>query len=292
MLNFNVEAILGHSLISRRKMHMRDTVFFVNAFATDYYKGNTAAVVIPSAVPEEKQMQALAAEFGFSETAFLQKLDNSFYHIRWFTPETEVPLCGHATLASAQALFSSLEQNSREIRFQSLSGILAARKVEEDIELDFPSEPLIPHQISEEVLKALGCPTPAEVLLASRSRNLVLVFSSGQQVLDLSPDFANLARLKGMPFFGIAATAQTDDGYICRYFAPWEGINEDPVTGSAQTFLAPFWSMRLRRNILRGYQASKRGGGFEVEVLEDRARIRGRAFIYMQGILDPSWRLP
>lgn len=268
---------------------MHYPVYFVNAFADRYYQGNTAAVVLLEDYPPEAKMLALAKEFAFSETAFLRQLSSSEYQIRWFTPEVEVPLCGHATLASAKALFSSREAAADQIRFQSLSGELIASRFAERIELDFPAEPSVAHALDPEVLQAIGSVPPEEVLSARASRNLILVYARPELITALEPDFPRLAAFQDLPYFGIAVTAPAPEGYICRYFAPWEGINEDPVTGSAQTYLAPYWAQRLGQNLLQGYQASKRGGAFEVEVLPERVLIRGRAFIYLSGELAPGW---
>lgn len=265
-------------------------VCFVNAFAAGYFGGNTAAVVLFDEYPDDSRMLALAGEFGFSETAFLKKLAPARYHIRWFTPEVEVSLCGHATLASARALFSGEESASGRISFHSLSGELSASLKGNLIELDFPAEIPVVCQAESALVEALGPHQPRESLSARNSRNLILVYEEHQQVLDLQPDFARLAAMKGLPWLGIAVTAPCPDGYMCRYFAPWEGINEDPVTGSAQTYLAPYWSGRLGMNLLQGWQASRRGGFFEVEIVSDRVLICGQAFLYLRGELDPAWK--
>ena len=168
-----------------------DHVFFVNAFTDAWHKGNTAAVVILDEYPDPSQMLALASEFGFSETAFLKQLGPARYHIRWFTPEVEVPLCGHATLASAKALLSSGE--SGRIIFESLSGELAATPKGELIELDFPAEMTQPCEVEAALLRALGPDDPLEALSARASRNLILVYADQRQVMNLKPDFAHLA---------------------------------------------------------------------------------------------------
>jgi PhzF family phenazine biosynthesis protein len=266
-----------------------DHVFFVNAFTDAWHKGNTAAVVILDEYPDPSQMLALASEFGFSETAFLKQLGPARYHIRWFTPEVEVPLCGHATLASAKALLSSGE--SGRIIFESLSGELAATPKGELIELDFPAEMTQPCEVEAALLRALGPDDPLEALSARASRNLILVYADQRQVMNLKPDFAHLAGFSHLPWLGIAVTAPSPEGYICRYFAPREGINEDPVTGSAQTYLAPYWSARLGLKVLQGFQASARGGTFEVELAEERTLIRGRAFLWLSGEIASGWQV-
>lgn len=266
-------------------------VFFVNAFAEGFYRGNTAAVVLVDEYPADARMLDLAREFGFSETAFVQALERGGYRIRWFTPEVEVSLCGHATLASAAALFASGAVRGELISFQSLSGPLSARGVGTSIELDFPADLPVPHSPDPRVLRALGAEAPVETLSARGTRNLVVVYAAAGTVRDLQPDFAALAAKKDLPYFGIAITAPgTEQDYVCRYFAPWEGINEDPVTGSAQTFLAPYWAGKLGKSVLSGFQASARGGSFAVEVRENRVLIRGQAFIYVRGELAPGWK--
>lgn len=267
-------------------------VWFVNAFADGFYTGNTAAVVLLQEYPPDADLLALAREFGFSETAFLKRLNAGEYRIRWFTPEVEVPLCGHATLASARCLFDNEAANLAEISLHSLSGDLRARRKKDLIELDFPADIPEQHAADDEVLLALGNPRVGETLLAPRTKNLIAVYPSAADVLALRPDFARLSGRTDLPYFGIAATALgTDQDYVCRYFAPWEGIDEDPVTGSAQTFLGPYWSRRLKKPILSGYQASARGGYFEVEMSLPRVLIRGQAFVYLRGELIPGWQV-
>jgi PhzF family phenazine biosynthesis protein len=270
---------------------MQEPVFFVNAFAEGFYRGNTAAVVVLDKYPEDQEMLALAKEFGFSETAFLVRSGKATYHLRWWTPEVEVPLCGHATLASAASLFSSAEKETDLLTFRSRSGILSARRAGEQIELNFPVERPVPHDTDQEIVEALAQGQPLETMSARQSRNLVYVYPSYQTVLDMKPDFARLKNIDPVPCFGIVVTAPgKDTDYICRYFAPWEGISEDPVTGSAQTYLAPYWAKRLGKNELSGFQASERGGAFSIDVLDTRVLIRGKAFIYMHGWLESNWR--
>jgi len=259
---------------------------FVNAFASGLFDGNTAAVVRVEEYPTSAEMLSVARLFGFSETAFLRREAKTEYQIRWFTPEVEVALCGHATLASAGYLFASSEQDADLISFHSLSGQLMARRAGQQIELDFPLDIPTPYQPEEAVLKALGEVKSVETLFAAATRNLVIVLKTPAAVQRMKPDFAALAALKEQPYFGIAVTAATEEGYICRYFAPWEGINEDPVTGSAQTFLAPYWAGVLGRNELQGYQASERGGKFSVRVQEKRLLLRGKVVVYLQGVLN------
>ncbi|GAB1366576.1 PhzF family phenazine biosynthesis protein [Candidatus Cloacimonadaceae bacterium] len=264
---------------------MEYPVAFVNAFANGLFDGNTAAVVVVNSYPSDKKMLDTARLFGFSETAFLQSLDSGAYQIRWFTPEVEVPLCGHATLASAAYLFAEREKDNQQLRFISLSGELVARKNNQEVELDFPLDIPHPYQAEPEVITALGKIKILQTLYAPFTHNLIVVVDNPETVLSTEPDFTGLLQLRDKPYFGIAVTAADIDGYVCRYFAPWEGINEDPVTGSAQTFLAPFWAEAMGKAELNGFQASSRGGHFSVSVLKDRILIRGKAYIYLNGLI-------
>ena len=265
---------------------MEYSTAFVNAFANGLFDGNTAAVVIVDKYPSDNEMVSVAGLFGFSETAFLLPLVQAKYQIRWFTPETEVPLCGHATLASAGFLFSEREKNEELISFSSLSGELTARRRGDELELDFPLDIPQPYVPDREVLNAMGKLKIRQTLIAKTTSNLILVQESPEDVMAVQPDFKALAAIMDQPYFGVAVTAVTKDGYICRYFAPWEGINEDPVTGSAQTFLAPYWAGVLGKNKLKGFQASERGGKFNVTVLDGRLLLRGKVVIYLRGVLN------
>lgn len=260
-------------------------VYIVNAFTDQYYKGNQAAVVVMDEFASDSSLLSLAKEFGFSETAFVKRLGFGKYSIRWFTPETEVKLCGHATLAAAKALFHDMIPHEKLILFQSQSGDLLARRNAEEIKLDFPVDPPVSIEADNRILTALSESNAEEILYAPYNRNLIVVYKDAETVVSLKPDFAGLYKLKSDKIFGIAVTAAFTGNYdyVCRYFAPWEGINEDPVTGSAQTSLAPYWCRRLGKLILAGFQASTRSGEFGIELSESRVMIAGKALIYMKG---------
>jgi PhzF family phenazine biosynthesis protein len=260
-------------------------VYFVNAFTEHFFKGNQAAVVMVEDFLPDSSMLALAQEFGFSETAFVKRLGFGKYAIRWFTPEHEVNLCGHATLAAAKAMFYDVVPHEKLILFQSLSGDLLARRVGEDIQLDFPIDEPVKIEADGRMLKALSQFSAEEVLYAPLTKNLIVVYNNPDTVVSLMPDFTELSKLESDKIFGIIITASFNGNYdyICRYFAPWEGINEDPVTGSAQTSLAPYWSKKLGLDELKGFQASSRGGEFQVKLDNKRVLISGRAYIYLKG---------
>jgi PhzF family phenazine biosynthesis protein len=260
-------------------------VYNVNAFTDNYYKGNQAAVVILDDFPQDTSLQALAKEFWFSETAFVKRLGFGKYAIRWFTPETEVNLCGHATLAAAKALFHDVIPHEKLILFQSKAGDLLARRLTDEIQLDFPVDEPAKIEPDNRIVNALSQSNAEEVLYSPFTRNLIVVYRDADTVVSLKPDFKELSKLQSDSVFGIVATSSFDGNYdyICRYFAPWEGINEDPVTGSAQTCLAPYWCRKLGKLELNGFQASPRGGEFRVELAGNRVLIAGKAFIYLKG---------
>ncbi len=262
-------------------------VCFVNAFTTELNKGNQAAVVLVDKYPSPEKMLILAKEFGFSETAFIQRISVDNFNIRWLTPQTEVNLCGHATLASAKVIFEEIVRDLKRIVFHSKSGELIVTKDADYLILDFPIDVPSPIKPDNSILKALSKYNASEVLFAPKTKNLIFVYQKEEIVRNLAPDFEILAELKSEYIFGIITTssAKGQYDYICRYFAPWEGINEDPVTGSAQVSLAPYWTEKLNKEVLNGYQASERSGEFSVKVVNDRVLISGNAVLYLSGKL-------
>lgn len=224
-------------------------------------------------------MQQMAAEHSLSETAFVVPAGEGF-GIRWFSPKTEVNLCGHATLAAAAALFREKRAKGHIVHFESHSGPLDVEKQKDTYFLNFPSWPPLRSPTPEHLVEALG-ELPTEVLV---SRDLIAVFEKAETVRNLKPDFAAMARLET---FGVIATAPGDqEDYVCRCFAPRAGIPEDPVTGSAQCELIPYWAARLGKNKLRTRQLSARGGVMQCELDADRVRIGGKASFYFQTTID------
>jgi len=260
-------------------------VYMVNAFSEHYYKGNKAAVVMVDDFPADSAMQSLAKEFAFSETAFVKRLGFGKYAIRWFTPKLEVNLCGHATLASAKALFHDVIPLEKLVLFQSHSGDLLARKDGEYVQLDFPLDDPDVIEADNRILKSLSQSNAEEILYSPKTKNLIVVYKDADTVISLKPDFNELFNLKTDTITGIIVTSSVKGNYdyICRYFAPWDGVNEDPVTGSAQTCLAPYWCRKMNKIKLKGFQASSRGGAFKIELAENRVLISGKAFIYLKG---------
>lgn len=254
-------------------------VYQVDAFATTAFTGNPAAVCVLQRWLPDFVMQAIAGEMNLSETAFVVKKGEE-YRIRWFTPTTEVRLCGHATLASAHVLYQHLQIPKQPLRFRSLSGLLVASPGDDDtICLDFPAASPQPTDLSAEIFDALGG-DPLEALAAD---DLIVVYSDATEIDILSPDIAKMAAL---PYRGVCVTAPGNgNGYdfVCRFFAPACGIDEDPVTGSAYTELAPYYHRRLGKTQFSARQVSKRGGDVGVEVQGDRVLLSGSAVTVMKG---------
>ena len=247
----------------------------VDAFTDRPFHGNPAGVCLLDAPRDDAWMQAVAAEMNLAETAFVHPLEDGF-SLRWFTPTVEVDLCGHATLATAHALWQTgrLAAGS-DARFQTRSGVLTATRRDGLIELDFPATPPDPAPAFRDGLAdALGI----EPTWTGRSIfDLMAVVESAARVRALRPD---LGKVESLPARGLIVTAESDDGvhdFISRFFAPQSGVPEDPVTGSAHCALAPYWAGRTGSARLLGYQASLRGGTVRVEVVGSRVRLGGHA---------------
>lgn len=254
----------------------------VDAFTDRPFGGNPAAVCWLDAEADPVWMQAVAAEMNLSETAFVRRLDEGL-ELRWFTPTIEVDLCGHATLATAHALWhSGTVPTTEALRFHTKSGWLTCTRNGEFIELDFPATPSEPAESSELLCSALG----ARPAFVGRSRfDLLTVFENAQEVRSLQPDYGQLARI---PVRGVIATAPSDDpkyDFISRFFAPNCGVNEDPVCGSAHCCLTPYWAGRLGKTHLMAYQASARGGVLRLQLKGDRVVLGGRAVTVWKGEL-------
>lgn len=248
-------------------------VSVINAFTGGKFKGNPAGVFLSELPVSEPDMQSAARQMGLSETAFLVPSDEG-YQLRWFTPEAEVKLCGHATLASAFYLWDSGRDSRNLLSFQTLSGKLTAQRIQNKIELDFPAKPAVELDLTGEMNDLFGI---RPEWTGKSEFDLLVVFEQADQVRTLQPDFDAISRF---PARGIIVTAPSDQpefDFVSRFFAPAVGVNEDPVTGSAHCVLAPFWAKRTGRKKLTGYQASERGGVIEVELKNGRVLLRGIA---------------
>jgi PhzF family phenazine biosynthesis protein len=257
-------------------------IFQVDAFAAEPFAGNPAAVCLLENDVEPDWMQSVAAEMNLSETAFIATRDDGF-GLRWFTPATEVDLCGHATLASAHVLWETGRLAETDTaRFHTRSGLLTAKRAGDWIELDFPATPAEPIEVPTGLSDLLGS-VPRFI---GRSRfDLLLELTDAEELRDLSPDFAGLSSL---PVRGLIVTAKSDVpeyDFLSRFFAPAAGINEDPVTGSAHCALTPFWAERLGKNEMTAFQTSARGGVVKVKLAGDRVLLRGQAVTILCGEL-------
>ncbi|MEW6738020.1 MAG: PhzF family phenazine biosynthesis protein [Acidobacteriota bacterium] len=259
---------------------MRLPIFQVDAFTDKPFAGNPAAVCILSEPADERWMQMVAREMNLSETAFLYR-ENDGFHLRWFTPEVEVDLCGHATLASAHILWETgLLTVQQQANFYTRSGLLSAVRKNNLIEMDFPSTPEKPIALPLGLDKALG--TVPKYVGESRF-DYLLELDSEQTVRDLKPDFSLLKRFSIRGFIVTSRATSAPYDFVSRFFAPAFGIDEDPVTGSAHCCLAPFWSMRLDKKELLAYQASHRGGIVHLRLSNERVFLSGQAITVLAG---------
>jgi PhzF family phenazine biosynthesis protein len=258
---------------------MEISLYQIDAFASALFKGNPAAVCPLDEWPPDETMQSIAAENNLSETAFFVPKANGF-HIRWFTPVSEVELCGHATLATAYVLFNILNYEKGRIEFDSKSGMLSVTKDNGWLVMDFPAQPPVPCDVPKEVVKAFNT-APVECL---KSEDLIVVFEREIDVETANPDFE---LLKKIDFRGVAITAKsTRYDFVARFFAPKYGIPEDPVTGSAYTQLAPYWASKIGSKKFSVKQMSSRGGELHCELAGDRVFIYGQAVKYLEGKIN------
>jgi PhzF family phenazine biosynthesis protein len=258
---------------------VKQTYWVVDAFTSRRFGGNPAGVCPLDRWLEDETLQSIAAENHLAETAFLVPRGDEF-ELRWFTPTVEMDLCGHATLASAWALFH-LRGNSREaLTFHTKSGALTVTRDGERLVLDFPARPAAPCAPPPGLVAALGI-TPREVL---RANDLLCVLESEAAVRAVSPDIRALARLDTR---GIIVTAPgTDADFVSRFFAPAVGVDEDPVTGSAHCTLVPYWAARLGKTQLFARQVSQRGGELWCEARGARVALAGHAVLYLEGRIE------
>jgi PhzF family phenazine biosynthesis protein len=262
---------------------MKLSMWQVDAFSGQRFAGNPAAIVPLEAWLSDATLLAIAAENNLSETAYLVR-DGAEYQIRWFTPTEEVPLCGHATLASAWVVFHRLEPERTRVVFRSKSGDLPVDRTGERLVLDFPVNTFEPASAIEgsALVAALG-QTPRELYSGWQ---WLAQYDSEQQVRALRPDMAGIL---ATGIHGVIVTAPgTDCDFVSRFFAPAAGVPEDPVTGSAHTRLVPYWAQKLGKNALLARQVSARGGELWCELLpeQNRVRIAGEAALFLEGIID------
>jgi PhzF family phenazine biosynthesis protein len=259
--------------------------YHVDAFTSHLFAGNPAGVCILDAFPADSIMQQIAAENRHSETSFVVQRSDGDFDLRWFTPEVEDDLCGHATLASAFVL--ALRGHADwPVRFHTMSGMLTIHRDGDLYEMDFPAWSPAPCDPPVELLPALGL-TSADVVEVRRTRDYLVVVHSADQVRTLNPDFGALGKLE----MGLGGTIVTAPGegsidYVLRFFAPGVGIPEDPATGSIHCTLVPYWSARLGKHRMHARQLSARGAEVHTALAGDRVKIAGLARLYLQGTIE------
>lgn len=253
-------------------------IYQVDAFTDKPFKGNPAAVCILKTEPSERYMQDVAAEMNLAETAFLVPM-NDGYSLRWFTPDAEVDLCGHATLASAHVLLEKgYVKQGQEIKFYTKSGLLTAREEDGFIQLNFPATPEKEAEAPDFLIEALNI---KPIYIGKNIFDYIIEVESEETVRNISPDFTKLIKVD---MRGVIVTAKSHEyDFVSRFFAPLIGVFEDPVTGSSHCCLGPYWSKKLCKNELMAYQASRRGGELRVKVSGDRVLISGKAVTVMEG---------
>lgn len=257
---------------------MKQKIYQVDAFTTECFKGNPAAVCPLDEWIEAEIMQKVAMENNLSETAFFVK-EGDMYKLRWFTPEREIELCGHATLASAFVIFNYIQPDLDEILFDTMSGILRVFREDDKISMIFPKLEGKRSEVSEQLIEALGL-IPIEVYEADI---LMIVLEDEDDVRYLQP---NMGSLKNLGFDGIVVTSKGRNvDFVSRFFIPSSVISEDPVTGSAHCTLVPYWAKRLRKTDFQAKQLSKRGGKLYCELLDEKVKISGNAVSYLEGTI-------
>lgn len=256
---------------------MKLTIYQVDAFAEKMFTGNPAAVIpLKTWLPDEI-LQNIAMENNLSETAFFISTEKGF-HIRWFTPNAEVDLCGHATLATAHVLFQHLNYNKNHIEFESRSGLLTVNREDDLMILNFPASKVEAKYIPANLKTAFNI---HPIKCFKGKTDILLCFKCEEDVLKLQPNFIKIIESNTR---GIICTAPSHNyDFVSRFFAPAVGVNEDPVTGSAHTMLIPYWAEKLKKTEMIAKQISKRGGILHCKYLNDRVEIGGKAVTYMVG---------
>lgn len=265
--------------------------FVVDSFTAEAFRGNPAGICLTDRLPPDAFMLAVAAELNLSETAFVcprpehPRAEQGAFVIRYFSPKMEITLCGHATLAAARVLHA--ETAAEQISFTTGHGVhLPVRVSPEWVEMEFPVYTTTPSSAPPALLEALGLRSIVNAVYNDETRILLLEIESFRELAGLSPDFAALLR-SHKTINGVLVTAPADDGFDfhSRYFWPWSGSNEDPVTGGTHTFLAPYWSVRLGKRNMRSFQSSVRSGSMDLELNDHGLLIRSQALITVRGEL-------
>lgn len=258
--------------------------YFVDSFTNKKFKGNPAAVCLPDIELDAESMQNIAAEIGFSETAFIRQINKNTYSIRFFSPKTEIPLCGHATLASSKIIFSTTSFDS--IKFINCNNVeLLIEKEVDKIKMQFPIYETEQTEVPQKMLDALGIFETAAKRYSPNNKIILIEIKSASELANLKPDYTALINSHS-GISGVLVTAVSDNedfDFHYRYFWPWAGTNEDPVTGGVQTFLTKYWAVKLNKNKLNAYQSSSRTGTMSTKLSQNNVYILGEAVIVLEG---------
>ncbi len=258
--------------------------YFVDSFTNQKFKGNPAAVCITEGNLDSTAMQSIATEIGFSETAFIKKIADNVYSIRFYTPKQEIPLCGHATLAASKIIFDTTTlENINFINCENVE--LKIEKKNEKIVMQFPVYETHEIDVPKSILDAIGIDKTINTRFSPKNKIILIEIDDSDILADLKPDFIALINsYSGIN--GVLVTAQSnnpDFDFHYRYFWPWAGTNEDPVTGGIQTFLTKFWATKLNKNKFKAFQSSLRTGTMATELIQDKVLIYGEAVTVFEG---------
>ena len=267
-------------------MSQQIETYIIDSFTNTLFKGNPAGVCILKDVLKEDVMLSIAQELNLSETAFLEKKEDSKYRIRYFSPKMEIPLCGHATLASAKILFQKYPTLT-EIDFNTIDALnLVVNKQDDYIKMKFPLYKTTPIEVSKEILDALGIKQIVQSAYNQEINSILIEIHDDKELRGLNPNFERLIHTHDS-IDGVVVTAQSkqaDYAFESRYFWPWSGSNEDPVTGAIHTFLAKYWGEKLNMSKMTAFQCSERTGVLELEIVDDESLlIKGQAKIVLKG---------
>jgi len=258
--------------------------YFVDSFTNQQFKGNPAAVCLAESDMDSGTMQNIATEIGFSETAFIKKISGNTYSIKFYTPKKEIPLCGHATLAASKIVFDTT--GIEDINFINIESVkLKITKADGKIVMQFPVYDTIAIDVTDSMLNAIGISQTVNTRFSSKNKIILIEINDSDTLAGLRPDFAALINsYDGIN--GVLVTAQSnnpDFDFHYRYFWPWAGTNEDPVTGGVQTFLTKYWATKLNKNKLKAFQSSMRTGMMTTELVGDKVFIYGDAVTVFEG---------
>jgi len=265
--------------------HHKAPFYQIDAFTDVPFKGNPAVICLMPTDLSDELYVSIAKEMNLSETAYMEEVGDGGYRIRWFTPKHEVPLCGHATLSAAHLIFDQGYQG-KKVTFHTKAGELYAFRDRDGIMMDFPRNDPFKVPPLPDINEALGV-DPVETYYSDTNMKLLIEVDSEETVKNMAPDFQRLMECDNPHgWFGIIVTSTSREyDFVSRYFAPWRGVNEDPVTGSAHTVSTPYWAERLGKTEMTAYQASSRGGKIGVKLTENRVQITGNAVKVVEGTL-------